>query len=345
MWLEGRNAGQLLPEAIELLLEHGEHASSRNGDVIVYPEPVVTVIQRPWERVLFSPVRDANPFFHMIEAAWMLAGRNSVDDLTPYVKNFTDYADNGIVHGAYGHRWRNHFGYDQLAVIIEMLKNVSDTRQAVIQMWDCSPWHDWIEGLGAGGSDLISDWRDRPCNTQIYLRIHDNKLEMSVTNRSHDVIWGLLGANAVHFSVLQEYLAHLLVLDMGKLTFFSNNFHVYKSVLDKMLIDTDGPEDLVSEPYPNVVVGQGFSGGAGEIDRELSALWSVLDQWHKNNGIDRGTWPVMKYSWFLVDCGAAAMAHYHYRNKNMNGALTIAQSIHAPDWRKACTEWLERRVR
>jgi hypothetical protein len=30
---------------------------------------------------------------------------------------------------------------------------------------------------------------------------------MTVTNRSNDLCWGMLGANYVHFTILQEYLA------------------------------------------------------------------------------------------------------------------------------------------
>jgi hypothetical protein len=46
--------------------------------VLVSQTPVVTCYSAPTQRVLFSPMRDANPFFHLMEALWMLAGRDDV---------------------------------------------------------------------------------------------------------------------------------------------------------------------------------------------------------------------------------------------------------------------------
>ena len=51
---------------------------SRNGRVIVLDEPVLMTYSHPCERVLFNQARDCNPFFHVYEALWMLAGRNDV---------------------------------------------------------------------------------------------------------------------------------------------------------------------------------------------------------------------------------------------------------------------------
>ena len=50
-----------------------------------------------------------------------------------------------------------------------------------------------------------------PCNTAIYFKVREGKLNMTVSNRSNDVIWGTFGANVVHMSILQEYVAYFLV--------------------------------------------------------------------------------------------------------------------------------------
>ena len=48
-----------------------------------------------------------------------------------------EYSDDGItLQGAYGFRWREHFGGDQLSVIIERLRNDNTDRRCVLQMWD-----------------------------------------------------------------------------------------------------------------------------------------------------------------------------------------------------------------
>jgi hypothetical protein len=41
------------------------------------------------------------------------------------------------------------------------------------------------------------------------------------------MLWGAYGANVVHFSILQEVLAHEIGVSMGVYRQVSNNFHVY----------------------------------------------------------------------------------------------------------------------
>src|SRR5690606_6235064 len=139
--------------------------------------------------------RDANPFLHFFESLWMLAGRNDVDYMTRLVRRFAAYSDDGkTFNGAYGYRWRKWFGRDQLQQIIGALRSNPQDRRCVLGMWDAG--HD----LGLQSADL-------PCNTHIYFRIQDDRLNMTVCNRSNDAIWGAVGANVVHMSFLQEYMA------------------------------------------------------------------------------------------------------------------------------------------
>jgi hypothetical protein len=68
---------------------------------------VVTHYSHPCERVLFSPRRNANPFFHFFEALWILAGSNDVQWLSHFNKRMAEFSDNGrTFHGAYGYRLR-----------------------------------------------------------------------------------------------------------------------------------------------------------------------------------------------------------------------------------------------
>src|SRR5690606_9539658 len=89
--------------------------SSRNGPVLEHRGPVATVYEKPRERVMLNATRDANPFFHLMEALWMLAGRRDVAWINQFNSNIANYSDDGVVfHGAYGHRWRHYFGKDQI---------------------------------------------------------------------------------------------------------------------------------------------------------------------------------------------------------------------------------------
>lgn len=215
------NCNSAFVTAMYLFRNVGVAQPSRNGQVDVIPEPVVTTLRRPWERVLFQ--RRISPFLHFFESLWMLAGRNDVDFLaqfTPRMKKFSD--DNKGLNGAYGYRWRYHFKIDQLwEVVMRLRKNPYD-RRCVVGMWD--PWEDIVPG--AGGAEKL----DVPCNTQMMFAIQDGKLRTTVINRSNDVIWGALGTNCVHFSFLHEWMATAVGVEMGPLVTFSNNLHMYHDV-------------------------------------------------------------------------------------------------------------------
>jgi len=190
--------------------------------VLVMPTPVTTVYVNPHERVMFWPQRDANPFLHLYESLWMLAGRNDIAPLIRYAKQFENYSDDGsTLHGAYGHRWREHFGFDQLEIIVKRLRANVDDRRSVLQMWDCN--------ADLSETDIR---KDLPCNTIVSFQVSPAlELDMTVFCRSNDIVWGAYGANAVHFSFLQEFLALCTGLHIGRYYQVSVNWHGYLSTL------------------------------------------------------------------------------------------------------------------
>ena len=97
-----------LCHGITYLLREGVEEPSRNGPVLVAPGPVITEYTTPRSRVLYSPTRDANPFFHFMESLWILAGSNDVAFVEYFAKNMRAYSDDGVTSwGAYGWRWRS----------------------------------------------------------------------------------------------------------------------------------------------------------------------------------------------------------------------------------------------
>lgn len=160
--LKVRNVNEASFKGLQYLYQYGEREQSRAGPVLVAPEPVTTVYSHPQERVLFSAARDANPFFHLMEALWMLAGRSDAKWLDQFVSDFSERfaEERGQLHGAYGYRWRNAFGFDQLDYIVKTLKSDPTSRQCVLQMWEGSACP---AGECSTMDDLRGNWRDRPC--------------------------------------------------------------------------------------------------------------------------------------------------------------------------------------
>jgi hypothetical protein len=261
---------------------------------------------------LFDPVRDANPFFHYMEAIWMLAGEDGVEFPAKFAQNIKNYSDDlKTLHGAYGHRWRKQFEVDQIEVVIDMLKKDRQTRRAVIAMWD--PTCD----LGVKNKDL-------PCNTQLYFRVMKDQLHMTVTNRSNDLVWGMLGSNIVHFSILQEYIASATGLELGYLNQFTNNLHVY-----------EGWEDKFSRAPSNWYRSREVSRWRFTPDN-----FSMLEAKRFVN-FDTRTAPTCR---ILTRNAIPMMNSWNaYKAGEIPSALLLAEEIYDEDWRHACKLWLARR--
>jgi hypothetical protein len=301
---------------------------SRAGNVIVAPGPVTTIYENPTERVLFWPERDANPFFHFFEGLHFLAGRNDVAFLKQFIRNYSRFSDDGVtLTGAYGYRWRKHFAFDQIERLITLFKAYPNTRRGVLQMWD--PTCDLRED--ESGADL-------PCNTQVLFgttygkRDEPNRLNMTVINRSNDILYGLYGANAVHMSMLQEYLAVKLGLMVGTMTTLSNNFHAYEDVYIKVYLgDLRGWRHETTQC--SAVISYPMITNPDTWDRDLTLFFEDPASYGFDNPFFQ---QVVVPMWF---------AHKAYKKKDISGALEIIQQCQASDWRRAATEWLQRRVK
>ncbi len=339
-----RNVGEALVEGLWFLKERGVESSSRNGRVLVSPTPVITEYIRPNERVLFSPLRDANPFFHLMESLWMLAGRNDVAFPAYYAANIASFSDDGVtIAGAYGERWRSRFGYDQLKMIIKELKTNPDSRRCVLSMWQpedqYTAW--WVKSY----NDLhlaMSGGKDVPCNTQVYFDTLGGKLNITVTCRSNDLVWGAYGANAVHFSILHEYVALCTGIRQGTYRQFSNNYHLYLDRPDvQRLFDHLGnpKEELKINTYAskNVEAYPLISSNQPQWDSDLKVFFG---QWKPGVILSDQMYMDPFFSGVAVPL---VNAYVHHKEKSYDSAINAARRCIADDWSMAAVEWLQRR--
>lgn len=325
-------------------------------------EPVLVNYSHPLERVLFNQARDANPFFHLYEALWMLAGRNDVEPLQYYTKGYT-FTDNGkTVPGAYGYRWRNaiyrtpdptytvshsHF-IDQLSVLIHHLKRKPESSRAVLSMWNVEDDLLNIEDSKDVCCNLNVMFSLRQTSTHEVLRRVEYALDITVTNRSNDLILGLLGANFVHFSFLQEYMANALGVEVGRYNHFTNNLHVYVPSEEskgrqyrwepKKWLAADMSKGLYV-PYCNwkhvpLVKDRGV------FDEEVKLLVESF------SGKEPVSDPLQDYSEpFLQTVARPMLTAYCSYRKGTCTVLEWAERIQDDAWRIAATEWLKRRIK
>ena len=312
--ITANTAPQALFELLTTMPGVARRNQSRNGEVFTVPYPTLLTIKDPTARVLFDPVRDANPFFHVMEFIWMMAGSDDVEFPGKFVKHYKDYAeDDGHVHGAYGRRWRYHFDKDQILTAIKLLKANPKDRQVVLGMWDPD-------------CDLDVLRRDKPCNTQIYLRADQGLLDMTVCSRSNDAIWGMLGANVVHMTMLHEFISVATQIPIGVYQVFANNLLVYPHMVKNF-------EDLWSHPTKHdhyqpdhwdeayVQPDQLLLNG-----EEPSGFLRACEQFIQTPYADHG--------YYFLNRVAKPMHEAFFNDK--------ADNIDAADWDLACTEWLGR---
>jgi len=344
---------------------------SRNGDVLVVDEPVTVTYTHPRERVLFNPARDANPFFHLYESLWMLAGRNDVAPLSYYAKNMANYSDDGkTLNGAYGYRWRRDWSidqttwreedsrmnqrqeFDQFDILVNHLKANPNSRRAVLQMWNVeddllkiSPTDTGEIKRSDGGYEktIRPAFKDVCCNLSVMFSLW-TELDMTVASRSEDLIWGLLGADFVDFTVLQEYMAARLGVEVGRYHHVANNLHVYTEGKGTAKWEPEkwlSAHEVMYDEYRAIEDGSRFN--LVPLVKDPTVFDKEVEPFVENFSGD--TDRSLRFDEpFLETVGKPLLTAFrYYKRGELNAALNFAGQVAADDWRQAAKEWLFKR--
>jgi thymidylate synthase len=144
------------------------------------------------------------------ELLWYLSGSNATDQITHYISQYSQYDEDGIVFGAYGPRLRG--DTDQLASVVDLLRERPSTRRAVIQIFD--------------GADLLEPHKDVPCTCTLQFLNREAGLDLIVYMRSNDVFIGL-PHDVFCFSMIQELVARSIAVDVGQYIHVAGSLHLY----------------------------------------------------------------------------------------------------------------------
>jgi thymidylate synthase len=176
-------------------------------DVVMKLDPhyaIVTGINRKLSMKLIS-----------MEALQLISRTSYPERTVRAMPNMASFMDGGSFHGAYGTRIGSQLGH-----AIEKLKNDSDTRQAVMTIWN--PQFD--NGMVV---------RDTPCTSMLQFFIRDNRLVLHVTMRSNDAWWGT-PHDWGQFSQLQLAVAKILEIEAGPYYHHVVSFHLYERDIEKI---------------------------------------------------------------------------------------------------------------
>lgn len=196
-------------------MEFGELLHSRNGQSteLVGESFKLTDIDR---NVLQNPRRNMSLKYACAELIWYLSRDLSVDRIQHYAPQYEKFANENLVHGAYGHRIESGHCGDQLAQVVDLLREQPNTRQALIQLWH--PRDLWFS--------LNHPRNDVPCTICIQFMLRDGALHMIVYMRSND-LWLGTPYDVFCFTSLQKLVADLLCASYGTYTHNVGSLHFY----------------------------------------------------------------------------------------------------------------------
>lgn len=168
------------------------------------------ILDDPTDALPVGVGRKLNPAIAAAEALQLVAGVSDPALMSRITRNFDRFTNGGSFDGAYGPRIRH-----QVRPVVERLQNDSDTRQAIISIWD----HAY---------DLFrDDSNDYPCTLIFQFFVRKGKLIMRTDMRSQDCWWGL-AYDLFMFSMLQRAIAAELQLPVGSLMHNVGSLHVYE---------------------------------------------------------------------------------------------------------------------
>ena len=202
-----KNANDFYEQGIKLLKDKGQKLQIRGSEVIELIGVNIKILN-PRERVITEANRKFPLKGAMAEFLWYMTANNLVEIITPYLKHWINFSDDGfLVNSNYGYQWQN-----QVDGVINKLKNDKYTRQAVITLFDKS----YSEYNG----------KDTVCTPSFQFLIRDERLHLIVNSRSRDIIRGEC-IDQFTFTCLQELIANELGIEIGTYQNCIGSFHIY----------------------------------------------------------------------------------------------------------------------
>ena len=177
---------------------------------------------------------------------------------------------------------------------------------------------------------------------------------MTVCCRSNDIIWGAYGANAVHMSMLQEFMAGCIGVPVGRYYQVSDNYHAYHNVYHKLLdkfleMDAFDFYGLKSLRALNPYTLSRVKSYPMFARTETGEIKTTMREWELDLAKFMGRTPFqdnIEYTdpFFAVVAEPIQDSWFHHKLGDRDAAMELVESeCMSTDWARACYEWLDRR--
>lgn len=166
------------------------------------------------------------------ELLWFIKGDTNVKYLQDNgVRIWNEWADeNGDLGPIYGSQWRNWNGegIDQLAQVVDKLKNNPNDRRMIVSAWNVSK---------------IPEMHLPPCHMMFQFYVANGKLSCMLYQRSCDMFLGV-PFNIASYALLTMMLAQVCDLELGEFVHTLGDTHIYHNHFEQV------KEQLRREPLP-----------------------------------------------------------------------------------------------
>jgi thymidylate synthase len=174
------------------------------------------------------------------ELLWFLSGDTNIKYLQDNgVRIWNEWAgEDGNLGPVYGYQWRNwprvgkdgvNSGHiDQIAQIIDQIKNTPDSRRIIVSAWNVGE----IENMALP-----------PCHMMFQFYVADGKLSCQLYQRSADIFLGV-PFNIASYALLTMMVAQVCGLQPGDFVHTLGDAHLYSNHMEQV------EEQLSRKPFP-----------------------------------------------------------------------------------------------
>ena len=227
MFIEIEDANSFLLKGLKIIKDNGKEINTR-GTKSREVCGISFRILNPRKRIISIADRKFPIKGALAEFLWYMTKNPKIEIVTPYLKHWANYSDDGIVvNSNYGFCSGN-----QINNIITKLKKDPSSRQGIINLYN----QDFSTYYG----------KDTVCTPSFQILIRDNLLNMIVSARSRDIIRGEC-IDQFTFTLLQELIANELKCDVGYYQVNIGSLHIYEEHYDMLDMSSDIDKEMILE--------------------------------------------------------------------------------------------------
>jgi thymidylate synthase len=237
----GKTIPEVFSEILADLLNYPDFETSPRGLKVKEIRDCSMEIEDPMINLYTNKWRSSPKKYISSEILWYFSGTNN----PKYIENYASmwkilHNPDGTVNSSYGNlifTEKNKYGLSQYQWVIESLKRDKDSRQAFMHF--NKPDHQWFGN------------KDQVCTLQALFHIRNNKLYMTLSMRSNDIILGFMTDwaffSTLHYHIFLHLKEYYKDLEMGSYSHISHSMHLYEKhyeLVQNMLSETFNQDRL-----------------------------------------------------------------------------------------------------